>query len=332
MEQSLHDRGDGDALIEQLRQEKSLQPEAWKVMGSQMSVPHTVFFIRLTKAVPYRRPAAVRVEDSDSTTGTTVGQTLFPRVAVVLPMAALFALVDAGGLAAMAGHLQAVRSSWKQQQKHLCTGGQQTEDTDCVVHYILESLPRSEKERGAVLRQHTPRPIVAGQAASGESRKKGATAAAARQRATMLEAVLLWIGVEVADVIVHHTENQSSSVDYLSRLAGKLGVSATSESIATDEVSSASRSREQFEAHAAWKPDYAALKLLAPQHSYSASQADTQDQAQQMPLHPLMKAYFAVLCAVRNRLIVVAQTRYVLHRVAHFATLFSDNVRNHLDV
>ena len=303
LEQSLYDRGDGAALIVQLEQEKSLQPEAWEVLGVDIPVPHAVFFTRLTQAVPYRRAPTGAVDADDDTTGTTIAQALLPRVAVVLPVAAFFALVDAGGLAAMQGHLQAVRNSWKQQQQQppqqqLSAGGPRNSGAECVVHYILEALPRSEKERGAVLRQHARRPPATGQDGTGGGGRRGTATPSARQRAATLEMVLLWLGVEVANVIVHHTENQSSSVDYVSRLAGKLGVS--SDGAAADSGESTARAREQFEAQAAWKPDYAALKLLAPQHACSATHAGSQGQIQQPTtnLHPLMKAYFAVLCAV----------------------------------
>jgi hypothetical protein len=306
LEHSLHARGDGAALVGQLQQDKGLQSGAWEVTAVSVPVPYAVLFTHVTRAVPYRRAA------DEGSTGTIVAEDLLPRAAVVLPMAALFALVDVGGLAAVAGHLQAVRSFWRQQQQQQAVatwdGGREAAvaTADCIVHYILEALPRSEKERAAVLRQHAPRPPAAGVAGLGagdEGTRRGA-AAAARQRAATLEMALLWLGVESAGVIVHHTETPSASVDYLSRLVGKLGASAATSSdggVGADGNGSTARAREQFEAHAAWKPDYAALKLLAPQHTAQAQHGGgPPPQQQPTGLHPMMKAYFAVLCAVRG--------------------------------
>ena len=308
LEQSLHARGDGVALAEQLRQEKGLKPEAWGVSAAEHTVPYSVHFCRLVLAVPYTRTAAASDGgDSGSVApgATVVGRSLLPRAAVVLPMAALFALVDAGGLEAAAGHLRAVRSGWARaktdDEVDVATGtgaaaaaGRADGESSCVVHYVMEALPRSEKERAVMLRQHAPRNGGSGNGGSGGS--KAGKKRDASVRAELFERALLWLGVEAAGVVVHHTESPAASMDYLARLVGKLFVTADDEAGGA-ESGSTSRAREQFEAQAAWKPDYAALKLLAPQQQVHADPA-ARAAAGSAALHPLVKAYFAVLTAV----------------------------------
>jgi hypothetical protein len=166
-----------------------------------------------------------------------------------MPMSVMFALVDAGGVEAVAGHLRAVRRGWASahfkpdlgEAGAAATIRQVVDEGICVVHYVLEGMPRAEKERAIMLRQHAPRSVdQTGQ--SNAAKKRGATV-----RSELFERALLWLGVEASGVVVHHTESPAASMDYLGRLIGKLFVRLRDNTRSTAQHSTA---RAHAHAHA----------------------------------------------------------------------------------